>query len=167
MTSGSSRRLIERCRTQIHFTHSTIKFTWQGMKKETHELAFGCLLCIASNFCSQIPKPLSTGTHATQLDQILHFDYFYLHRSSGIKRYNFELKEYLSPYCRIGFAESASSHIAAIYSSQKHRIFIGPSIWTSGQGPLFISSTLIADKFNILHGPPVACSLWEMGRWNH
>ena len=75
------------------------EFTWDGLADEAREFVNDCLLCIIAKSGNRIPRRLSSGIHATKPGEILHFDYLYLGRSSGVEKYVLVLKDDLSSYC--------------------------------------------------------------------
>ena len=105
------------------------------------------------------------GTHAVKPGQVLHLDYLYLGRSSGISKYVLVLKDDLSSYCWLEPVESATAENAAFHLSRWNRVFTSPEIWISDQGPHFINSILanLAEEYRILHKPTVAYSPWANG----
>lgn len=141
------------------------KFTWNGLTEEATELVKDCLLCIISKSGNRVPRPLSSGLHATKPGQILHFGYLYLGRSSGIEKYVQVLKDDLSSYCFLEPVDGATSENAAILLAKWNRIFTVPNISVSDQGPHFIESTLevLSNEYQILHKPTVAYSPLENG----
>lgn len=135
------------------------------MVEEVKEFVNDCLLCIISNSGNRVPRPLSSGIHATKPGQILHFDYLYLGRSSGIEKYVLVLKDDLSSYCWLEPVDGATAENAAIILSRWNRIFTAPDIWVSDQGPHFMNNTMeiLANEFHILHKPTMAYSPWANG----
>ena len=141
------------------------EFTWTGLAEDTKDFINDCLLCIIAKSGNRIPRPLSSGIHATKPGQILHFDYLYLGRSSGIEKYVLVLKDDLSSYCWLEPVDGAPSENAAVVLAKWNRIFTPPEIWVSDQGPHFINDPLsiIANDYRILHKPTVAYSPWANG----
>jgi len=143
----------------------TSKYYWDNLTTDVKAFVADCLLCILSKSGRKIPRPLSMTTHASKPGQILHFDFLYLGKSSGIEKYVLALKDDLSSYCWIVPVDAADSENAARILSQWIRTFTAPEIWISDQGPHFINETLsaLAQDFHILHQPTVAYAPWANG----
>lgn len=141
------------------------EFDWDGIAEDVKEFVNDCMLCIIAKSGNRIPRPLSSGVHATNPGQILHFDYLYLGQSSGEERYVLVLKDDLSSYCWLEPVNGATAENAVTHLARWNRVFTSPEVWISDQGPHFINDTLsqLASDYHILHKPVVAYSPWANG----
>lgn len=105
-----------------------------------------------------VTRSLSSGIHESNPEQMLHFDYLYLRRSSGTEKYFLVLKENLSFYCWLESVDSATSENAAVILSRWNRVITSPDIWISDKSSHFINKTspASAEDYRILHQPTVA-----------
>lgn len=75
------------------------EFTLNRLADDVGQCVSDCLLGITAKSGNRIQSPLSSSTHATKPRKILHFDYLYLGRSSGIEKCVLILKADFSSFC--------------------------------------------------------------------
>lgn len=141
------------------------EFVWNGVTTDAREFVSNCLLCVLSRSGSAVPRPLSQTLHATKPNDVLHFDYLFLGKSTADDKYVFVLKDDFSGYAWVTPTSNATAEHAAETLARWQRTFTAPCFWVSDQGPHFINEVLstMANTFNIQHKPTVAYSPWVNG----
>ncbi len=75
--------------------------------------------------------------HATEPNEIIHFDYLFLGGSDGENRYVLVFKDDLRGYCWLEHTANANATHTAEVVARWSRVFTAPDVWVSDQGSHF------------------------------
>ena len=141
------------------------KFTWSDQREDVRSFVASCLLCVLSKTGERFPRPLSTRTHGSKPNEVIHFDYLFLGESDGSEKYALVVKDDLSGYVRLELTNSADAQHSASVLAKWTRVFTSPEIWVSDQGSHFKNELLnqLAHEHRISQNLTVAYSPWVNG----
>ena len=125
---------------RIAATYSAIKkrFFWKGMRSDVSVFCNTCLHCKLTVNGQRIPRPMGHALHATKPNEILHFDFLYLHPAEeGTESYCLILKDDMSSYVKLYPCHGATATEAAETLLDWFSTFGTVHQWISDQGPHF------------------------------
>ena len=84
-------------------------FTWKNINADVDTFCRSCIHCLATESGDRIPRPLGHSIHASKPNEVLHFDFCFIGKSSKDKIYVLILKDDLSSYVRLYPFEAADA----------------------------------------------------------
>lgn len=143
------------------------QFTWRWstLADDTREFVADCIHCMMSKTGKKIPRPVSETLHATKPNEVVHFDFLYMGRSSDDHRYVLVVKDDLSSYVWLRKAKTADAEAATNVLATWIRTFSAMNVWVSDQGSHFKNQVMesLSNDFKIRHHFTVAYSPWTNG----
>lgn len=109
--------------------------TWPTVKADVKALIQGCLVCLFSESCVRVPRPLRSLLHTDDVGELLHFDYLYIGPSSSGMEYKMILKEDFSGYVFLRPCARADAETALEVLMEYLSTFVPVLQWVSDQGP--------------------------------
>lgn len=73
-------------------------FLWKGLTADAQDFVSNFVICMLSRSGAKLPRPHVNTLHASQPNQVLHFDYLYLGDKQNDDRYLLVVKKDLSSY---------------------------------------------------------------------
>lgn len=125
-------------------TQKTIEphFFWNKMETDIKAFINSCLHCLASAPGRVVPRPLAHALHATNPNELIHFDFCYMMPGESDFKYILIIKDDLSGYCWLIPSSEADSFTVAESLVQWFTSFGVSSKWVSDQGSHFKNQTI-------------------------
>jgi transposase InsO family protein len=117
------------------------KFWWQSIREDTRQFVMNCLHCTV-NAGQVVPRPLAEQIHASERNEIVHYDFMYINKRNPDYSYVLVIKDDLTNFVRLIPAKSCD-HIAVAEALLNWYSDFGiPKIHISDQGSHFKNSVI-------------------------
>lgn len=113
------------------------QFYWNGLGKDVKQFVSSCLHCLASEPGSVIPRPLAHTLHASQPNDLIHFDFCYIMKGVNDLKYILILKDDFSGYVWLIPSCDADSPSVCVALTKWFSAFGVVRNWSSDQGSHF------------------------------
>lgn len=120
-------------------THASISahFHWEGMRGDIASFCNSCLHCVSTIGGHRIPRIMGHAMHSDKPNELLHFDFLYMHPSTTKALYTLIIKDDASSFvwllpCEHADAETTASSLLSWFSS-----FGVSTSWVSDRGSHF------------------------------
>lgn len=135
------------------------------MREDAQTFCDSCLHCLATDSRERIPRPLGHSLRASKPNEVIHFDFCWLPKSSCGMQYLFVLKDGLSSYIRISACESADADTAADRLLDWFSTFSVVKTWVSDQGLHFKNSLIstLKERLRCSHHFTLPYCPWSNG----
>ncbi len=112
-------------------------FTWTGLAPDVESFVKSCIHCLCSEPGKVVPRPLGHTMHASERNQILHFDFCYMMPGEEDSLYVLILKDDLSGYVWLVPAADADADTVADALLRWFAAFGVVKTWLSDRGSHF------------------------------
>lgn len=163
------------------------RFTWNRVTRDIEEFVRKCIHCQTSTGGTRVPRPWAEATHATERNQVLHFDYLLIDRKESRKykkhaerkkeeddpeprhleqaEYLLVLKDDFTDYTWLFPTPNAS--VAGVIDALSYwcSLFGAPETFVSDQGSHFLNQAMteLENALGIKHHFTVAYAPWANG----
>jgi Integrase core domain/Integrase zinc binding domain/Chromo (CHRromatin Organisation MOdifier) domain len=136
----------------FHACHEGIKahFSWATMREDVATFCETCLHCLSTVGGLRIPRPMGHALHAERPNELLHFDFLYMDKSTSGELYVLILKDDASGFVWLVPCETADAETTATALLQWFALFGVVLTWTSDRGTHF-KNTVIQRLNRSLH----------------
>jgi len=119
------------------------KFFWPSMSVRISNFSNAFLHCIGSKD-SKVPRPFVETFHASERNEVLHYDFMFVRRSedTSVPQYILVIKDYLSHYVELCPAATADHFAVADCLLEWYKRFNGAKIHESDRGTHFKNSVI-------------------------
>lgn len=140
-------------------------YHWDTMENDSKEFVDSCLHSLTGRTGHKIPRPLSTTTHGTKTNEVIHFDFLFMRPGIVDFKYILVLRDDMSSYLWLVPAKAVNAETAATAIAQWIRVFTIMLIWICDQGSHFKNEVMkkLANEHGIKPKFIVAFSLWVNG----
>jgi hypothetical protein len=140
------------------------RFWWEMMKSDIRDFVLNCLHC-SVNKAQVVPRPFAEQMHASERNEIIHYDYLYVNNRNPNFSYILVIKEDLSHFVRLIPAKTCDHFAVAEALMDWYADFGCPRVHISDQGSHFKNS-VIAELHRLSgsrHHYTIAYSPWSNG----
>jgi transposase InsO family protein len=143
-------------------------FIWPGMQKDVKDLCTKCLHCLPVRGGRRIPRPMATAGHATEPNQMIHFDWLYMGEEledDDSAKYVLCLKDDWSGFTELVWSATATADVVVKHLDAWFSRFGVVLNWVSDQGTHFTAAVMkeLARKMGAEHHYVVAYAPWANG----
>lgn len=123
------------------------------MRSDIASFCNSCLHCVAMIGGNRVPRLMGHALYSNTLNEILHFDLLYMHKSSSKEAYTLIIKEYASSFVWLIACEHTDAETTAIAFLSWFVSFSVALTWISDRGSHFKNTliTLPNRKFHAHH----------------
>lgn len=141
------------------------RFWWQEMRKDAEDFVKSCLHCLTSDSGNTVPRPLGHALHASEPNEVIHFDYCYLGKSTGSEEYVLIIKDDLTAFTWLKPVATIDSVSTADCLLEWFSNFGTAKNWISDQGTHFLNETMeeIRDRTKSKHHFTLPYTPWSNG----
>jgi hypothetical protein len=117
------------------------RFWWDSMKSDVQNFVSNCLHC-SVNRAQVIPRPFAEQIHASERNEIIHYDYLYINNRNPTFSYILVIKEDYSHFVRLIPARTCDHFAVAEALMDWYADFGCPRVHISDQGSHFKNSVI-------------------------
>ena len=107
------------------------------MRADVFSFCNTCLHCQSTNGGRRIPRPLAHTLHADKPNELLHFDYLYMHPSETGEQYVLIVKDDASSFIWLEPTEASDAHTTVKVLAKWSSLFGIAPMWCSDRGTHF------------------------------
>lgn len=120
----------------------TGNFWWSTIDQDVKSFVASCLHCLASASGDMVPRPLGHSIHATEVNEIIHFDYCFMGPSTADHQYVLIIKDDLTSYTWFKPASRLDAITTANLLIEWFSAFGIAKTWISDRGSHFLNETI-------------------------
>lgn len=143
----------------------TGRFWWDDMEHDINSFINSCLHCITSSSGQKVPRPLGHTIHATEPNQVIHFDFCYMGKSTSAHEYVLIIKDDLTSFVWLKPTVSADAVTTADILLEWFSSFGTARTWISDQGRHFLNEVIseLRDRTKSKHHFTLPYTPWSNG----
>jgi len=140
-------------------------FYWEGAAEDVKAFCTSCLHCLSTSTGGVVPRPLGHAIHASKPNELLHFDYCYIGRSSSGPTYVLILKDDFSSYVWLKPCTAANAETTAMCLMEWFSTFGTVIQWVSDRGSHFKNEVIqeLRERLHCTHHFTLAYCPWSNG----
>jgi len=140
-------------------------YYWDSLELDTETFCETCIHCLCTDSRIKIPRPLGSALHADKPNEVIHFDFCYIGKSTYGPKYVLILKDDLSSYVWLYACEAADAETTANSLIDWFAAFSPVPQWVSDRGSHFKNEiiSILRDKFRSQHHFTLAYCPWSNG----
>jgi hypothetical protein len=117
------------------------RFWWEAMQQAVRTFVLNCLHC-SVNRAQVVPRPFAEQMHASERNEIIHYDYLYINNRNPDFSYILVIKEDLSHFVRLNTFKKCDNLAVAEALMEWYADFGCPRVHISDQGSHFKNSVI-------------------------
>lgn len=141
------------------------EYYWNTLDIDTATFCESCIHCLCTDSRTRIPRPLGSAIHGDKPNEVIHFDFCYIGKSTYGAKYVLILKDDLSSYTWLYACDAADAETTANALIDWFAAFSPVPQWVSDQGTHFKNEiiTLLKSKFRSMHHFTLPYCPWSNG----
>ena len=143
----------------------TSRFTWPGIQSDIRTLCLGCLHCLRTKGGKTIPRPRQHIPAAHSPNEVVHFDYIFIRKSSSEPQYVLTIIDGFSRFVWFTPHHSPNAENTARALLQWFGLFGIVKSWVSDQGSHFLNCVVdhLRELLGANHRFTTAYAPWSNG----